>query len=73
LTWRLTGAAILNDGQRSYDAKLLGIVEFERTKCVRFDLITAGQRTGMSGANGRSTDLGPALMGVAFQLYCAAK
>lgn len=68
-TFRLTGSAKLNDHQRSVDMKLHGIAVFEGSKIVSFDLIAAGQRTGKSGANGRENDLGPAPMGIAFQLY----
>jgi hypothetical protein len=68
-TFRLIGTAKLKDSQRSFDAKLHGIAVFEGAKFVSFDLIAAGQRTGKSGANGREADLGPAPMGVAFQLY----
>ena len=68
-TYRLSGTAKLDDGQRSFDAKLHGLVAMEDSKFVRFDLVAAGQRTGKSGANGRETDLGPAPMGVAYQLY----
>jgi hypothetical protein len=70
-TFRLTGNVLLKDAERSYEAKLHGLAIYNTAKrhFVRFDLIAAGQREGKSGANGRTTDLGPAPLGIAFRMY----
>ena len=70
-TFRLTGTAKLKDRERSVDMTLHGLAIFDGGKFVSFDLIAAGQRAGKSGANGRKNDLGPAPLGIAFELYGA--
>jgi len=70
-TYRLTGFAKFMSGDRSYEPTLHGVVKFDTQsgEFTEFQLIAAGQRTGRGPANGRETDLGPAPMGVGFELY----
>ncbi|MGY8642221.1 MAG: hypothetical protein ACKVJU_14150 [Verrucomicrobiales bacterium] len=70
-TYQLTGNAKFSSGDRSYEPTLQGEAIFDTStgEFTEFKLIAAGQRTGRGGANGRSTDLGPAPMGVGFWLY----
>ena len=70
-TLRISGVAKLSAGNGSYSPKLHGIAVYDHSKkeFTRFSLVAAGQRQGKGGANGRETDLGPAPMGVGFQIY----
>ena len=71
VTLRITGNMHFDDGPRSYAPKLFGraIFDEEGREFVSFQLVAAGQRTGRAGANGRQHDLGPAPLGVAFELH----
>ena len=67
---RLTGRSDLRADGRSYHCQLHGRVVWNRSdqQIESFTLIASGQRSGGTAGNGRSNDLGPAPMGVAFQL-----
>lgn len=70
-TFALSGSASFKAGGNSYAPVFHGVAKFDTAtgEFTDFRLIAAGQRTGQGGANGRSTDLGPAPMGVGFKLY----
>lgn len=71
ITCRLTGSAELRNGDLTYTPTLHGLITYDSGSktFTGFRLIAAGQRAGKGGANGRETDLGPAPMGVAFELF----
>ena len=70
-SYRLVGSAELRRGGLSFSPTLFGSAAFDTRKQVftEFRLIAVGQRSGKGSANGRETDLGPAPMGVCFELY----
>jgi hypothetical protein len=60
----------LSDIERGFDCRLAGFLQWDRPRArfVRFDLLAVGTRWGGSEHNVRWDDLGPAPMGVAFEL-----
>jgi hypothetical protein len=60
----------LSDAERGFDCRLAGFLQWDpvRAGFVRFDLLAVGTRWGGSEHNVRWDDLGPAPMGVAFEL-----
>ena len=70
-TYRLSGSATMLAGDRSFSPKFHGRTTFDSAtgEFTDFRLIAAGQRTGKSGANGRESDLGPAPIAIALDLY----
>ena len=56
--------------ERGFDGQLLGRATFDRKtgRFVAFELVALGSRWGATQYNGRTDDLGPAPMGVAFSL-----
>ncbi len=71
--WRLeyVGEALLQDGERSYAARLRGDAEWDpqQQRFLRFELISLGDRRGAAQFNQRHDDPGPAPMGVALRLF----
>lgn len=69
--YEISGEARLERGALSYSPRFCGRFSFDPDKreFTAFELVAAGQRTGQGAANGRSTDLGPAPMGIALTLY----
>ena len=69
--YRLSGSIGMANERASYEAKLFGLFTYdhERGEFTNFRLIASGQRGGRGNANGRETDLGPAPMGIALELY----
>ncbi len=53
---------------RSFAGPMLGEIEFEGERCVRFELAWVGERQGATQYNGRADDPGPAPMGVVMTL-----
>ena len=71
LTVRISGDIRLEGDGRSYTPKLHGraVYDQQAREFVSFQLVAAGQRTGRAGANARQYDMGPAPLGVAFELH----
>lgn len=69
--YQYSGKVELKDSNRNYHPELYGIGVYHSTekRFLDFQLIATGQREGKSGANGRTTDLGPAPMAVAIRMH----
>lgn len=68
--WSIEGNGPAVGTERGYDAQLLGYAAFDRERAVveRFDLVAIGSRWGATQYNVRGDDLGPAPLGIAFEL-----
>jgi hypothetical protein len=68
--WPIGSEAPSTARQRGYDAHLTGRRVWDRVlgRPSRFDLVAAGARWGATQYNARRDDIGPAPLGIAFEL-----
>lgn len=68
--WPIEGNGPPVETERGYTCELLGYAAFDRERAAveRFDLVALGSRWGATQYNVRSDDMGPAPLGIAFEL-----